>query len=231
MLDGFFQDNPSPSTKGAKSLEDAALRYLALDGFESHLHRWRFNLATGAATEERLPDSLSKFGMMNGHYETRRHRYVYAATGKPGWFLFDGLVKRDGNEARITFGDGVFGSEAALCDAPGRQRRLPRHPDHKHGLRRLLLPGVRCRADRRRSRSASCGSPKESAAERIHVGVWGGVAALAQPALTGDSGPVNAVGRMLGPLGDEWTPVDPHPHRMRTAFRPGTGLRSGARRH
>ncbi|BBZ60130.1 carotenoid oxygenase family protein [Mycolicibacterium monacense] len=118
VLDGFFQDNPSPSTKGAKSLEDAAFRYLALDGFESHLHRWRFNLATGAATEERLSDSLTEFGMMNGDYQTRRHRYVYAATGKPGWFLFDGLVKhdlRDGTEERITFGDGVFGSETAMA--------------------------------------------------------------------------------------------------------------------
>ncbi|MEV3901720.1 carotenoid oxygenase family protein [Mycobacterium sp. NPDC050551] len=122
VLDGFFQGNPSPSTKGAKSLEDAAYRYLALDAFESRLHRWRFNLTTGAATEERLGDHLTEFGMINGEYQTRDYRYVYAATGKPGWFLFDGLVKHDlraGSEERITFGDGVFGSETAMAPRVG----------------------------------------------------------------------------------------------------------------
>ncbi|MCK0175162.1 carotenoid oxygenase family protein [Mycolicibacterium sp. F2034L] len=122
VLDGFFQDNPSPSTQGAKSLEEAAFRYLALDGFESHLHRWRFNLITGAVTEERLSERLTEFGMMNGDYQTRPYRYVYAATGKPGWFLFDGLVRHDlstGSEERYAFGDGVFGSEASMAPRPG----------------------------------------------------------------------------------------------------------------
>ena len=34
--------------------------------------------------------------MMNGAATPGgRYRYAYAATGKPGWFLFDGLVKHD----------------------------------------------------------------------------------------------------------------------------------------
>lgn len=122
VLDGFFQDNPTPSTEGARSLEEASFRYLALDGFESHLHRWRFNLATGITSEERLSDDFTEFGMLNGDFQTRPYRYVYAATGKPGWFLFDGLVKHDlrtGTEERFAFGDGVFGSETAMAPRPG----------------------------------------------------------------------------------------------------------------
>jgi carotenoid cleavage dioxygenase-like enzyme len=122
VLDGFFQHNPSPSAKGARSIEEAAFRYLALDGFESRLHRWRLNLMTGKATEERLSENFTEFGMINPDSQMRDYRYVYAATGKPGWFLFDGLVKHDlqtGSEERISFGDGVFGSETAMAPRVG----------------------------------------------------------------------------------------------------------------
>lgn len=122
VLDGFFQGNPSPSPKGARSLEEAAFRWLALDGFESRLHRWRFNLATGKATEQRLSDHFTEFGMINADRQTRDYRYVYAATGEPGWFLFNGLVKHDlqtGSEERISFGDGVFGSETPMAPRVG----------------------------------------------------------------------------------------------------------------
>src|SRR4051795_7649754 len=46
------------------------------------------------------------------------YRYTYAATGKPGWFMFDGLVKHDvvtGAEERFAFDDGVYGSETAMA--------------------------------------------------------------------------------------------------------------------
>lgn len=122
VLDGFFQNDPNPSTEGTNSLQEAAFRYLALDGFKSTLHRWRFNLATGATTEERLSDNYTEFGTMNRNFETRPYRYTYAATGKPGWFLFDGLVRHDlhsGSEERILFGDGVFGSETAMAPRAG----------------------------------------------------------------------------------------------------------------
>ena len=51
-----------------------------------------------------------------------RYRYTYAATGKPGWFLFDGLVKHDlhtGAEERFAFEDGVYGSETAMAPRVG----------------------------------------------------------------------------------------------------------------
>ena len=47
---------------------------------------------------------------------------MYAAAGKPGWFLFDGLIRHDvvsGTEQRIGFGDGVYGSETAMAPRVG----------------------------------------------------------------------------------------------------------------
>jgi Retinal pigment epithelial membrane protein len=48
--------------------------------------------------------------MINSGRAGRPYRYAWAASGKPGWFLFDGLVRHDlhtGNEERLRFGDGV----------------------------------------------------------------------------------------------------------------------------
>ena len=95
-----------------------AFRFLALDRLQTRLHRWRFNLVTGATSEEQLTDSITEFGMINAGYAGRDYRYAYAATGKPGWFLFDGLVKHDlhtGSEERFAFDDGVYGSETAMA--------------------------------------------------------------------------------------------------------------------
>ena len=60
--------------------------------------------------------------MINGEVAGRDYRYTYAATGKPGWFLFDGLVKHDlktGTEEHYSFGDGVYGSETAMAPRVG----------------------------------------------------------------------------------------------------------------
>jgi carotenoid cleavage dioxygenase-like enzyme len=110
VLDGFFQGQPVPA--------------LALDHMQTRLHRWRFNLKTGGVREERLTDSITEFGMINSGHAGRDYRYVYAATGKPGWFLFDGLVKHDlvtGAEERFAFSDGVYGSETAMAPRIGSQ--------------------------------------------------------------------------------------------------------------
>lgn len=104
VLDGFFQGNPVPA--------------LALDQMQTRLHRWRFDLTTGTTREESLTGSVTEFGMINPSRAGRDYRYAYAATGKPGWFLFDGLVKHDlrtGTEERFAFDDGVYGSETAMA--------------------------------------------------------------------------------------------------------------------
>jgi carotenoid cleavage dioxygenase len=124
VLDGFFEGDPQPTeagtTGGAKW--EKLFRFLALDRLQARLHRWRFNLVTGAVKEEQLSESVTEFGTINADYTAGRYRYTYAATGKPGWFLFDGLVKHDlftGDQHRVSFGDGVYGSETAMAPRVG----------------------------------------------------------------------------------------------------------------
>ncbi|MGZ5365198.1 MAG: carotenoid oxygenase family protein [Mycobacterium sp.] len=122
VLDGFFEGEPNPVNNLTGDKYKKAFRYLALDGLQTHLHRWRFNLVTGEAREEQLSDSTTEFGMINGGYAGGKYRYTYASTGKPGWFLFDGLVKHDletGTEERFAFGEGVYGSETAMAPRIG----------------------------------------------------------------------------------------------------------------
>ena len=124
VLDGFYQGDPNPLDDGAGDKWQRAFRFLALDRMQARLHRWRLNLKTGATTEEPLSDTISEFGMINPNHNGEPYRYAYAATGKPGWFLFDGLVRHDvatGNEQRITFGEGVYGSETAMAPRAGTE--------------------------------------------------------------------------------------------------------------
>jgi carotenoid cleavage dioxygenase len=122
VLDGFFEGDPSPVDSRADSHWQKAFRFLALDRLQARLHRWRFNLVTGETTEQQLTDSITEFGMINPGYAGAKYRYTYAATGKPGWFLFDGLVKHDlrtGTEERFAFDEGVYGSETAMAPRVG----------------------------------------------------------------------------------------------------------------
>jgi carotenoid cleavage dioxygenase-like enzyme len=122
VLDGFFQSDPEPADNGMGNKWERAFRFLALDRMQSRLHRWRFNLVTGGVHEEQLSDSITEFGMINAGYAGAKYRYTYAATGKPSWFLFDGLVKHDldtGHEERFALGDGVYGSETAMASRVG----------------------------------------------------------------------------------------------------------------
>ncbi|TWP38685.1 apocarotenoid-15,15'-oxygenase [Leekyejoonella antrihumi] len=122
ILDGFYQGDPQPADDGTGDKWQRAFRYLALDRQQTRLHRWRFNLVTGLVKEESLSDSITEFGMMNANFATKDYRYVYAASGKPGWFLFDGMVRHDlerGTEDRYSFGDGVYGSETAMAPRVG----------------------------------------------------------------------------------------------------------------
>jgi len=122
VLDGFFQGDPEPADNGMGNKWERAFRFLALDRMQARLHRWRFNMVTGHVVEEQLSDSITEFGMINASYAGAPYRYTYAATGKPSWFLFDGLVKHDlhtGSEQRFAFEDGVYGSESAMAPRVG----------------------------------------------------------------------------------------------------------------
>lgn len=122
VLDGFFQQNPEPAANPNGTLYERMFRFLSQDLMGTRLHRWRLNLRTGLAKEEHLSERCTEFGMINGLHAGRRHRYAYAATARPGWFLFDGVVKHDvltGAEERYAFGEGVFGSETAMAPKVG----------------------------------------------------------------------------------------------------------------
>ena len=122
VLDGFFQGDPEPADNGMGNKWERAFRFLALDRMQARLHRWRFNMVTGHVVEEQLSDSITEFGMINSSYAGAPYRYTYTATGKPSWFLFDGLVKHDlhtGSEQRYAFEDGVYGSETAMAPRVG----------------------------------------------------------------------------------------------------------------
>jgi carotenoid cleavage dioxygenase-like enzyme len=122
VLDGFFQGDPEPADNGMGDKWQRAFRFLALDRMQARLHRWRLNVTTGAVSEEQRSDSITEFGMINSGFAGEPYRYTYAAMGKPGWFLFDGVVKHDlhaGTEERYAFGDGVYGSETAMAPRVG----------------------------------------------------------------------------------------------------------------
>lgn len=121
VLDGFYEGDPQPLDTGGTKWEKL-FRFLALDRLQSRLHRWRLNMVTGAVHEEQLSESITEFGTINADYAASSYRYTYAATGKPSWFLFDGLVKHDlltGNHECYSFGDGVYGSETAMAPRVG----------------------------------------------------------------------------------------------------------------
>jgi carotenoid cleavage dioxygenase len=122
VLDGFFQQNPAPAPRRSGSVYERMFHYLSLDAMGARAHRWRFNLVTGATKEEDLSDRTMEFGMINAQYAGRPYRYAYNMTGKPGWFLFDGMVKHDlhsGREQHYAFGDGVYGSETPVAPRVG----------------------------------------------------------------------------------------------------------------
>ncbi len=122
VVDGYFQEDPSPADNGMGDKWQRAFRFLANDRMKPRLHRWRLNLVTGAVKEEPLTDTVSEFGMLNGSIAGRKHRYSYSATSKPGWFLFNGLVKHDnltGNEQHFRLEEGVYASEASMAPRIG----------------------------------------------------------------------------------------------------------------
>jgi carotenoid cleavage dioxygenase-like enzyme len=122
VLEGFHQGCPEPQDDGSGDMMNRIFRYLALDNLQTRLHRWRFNLRTGQTREERLTDTITEFGMINGALGGREHRYVYAATGVPGRFLFNGLVRHDvktGAEEHYALGEGVYGSETSMAPRVG----------------------------------------------------------------------------------------------------------------
>jgi carotenoid cleavage dioxygenase-like enzyme len=119
ILDGYFQENPLPDPlQSAPRGLGRMMAFIDQHSFRSKLHRWRFDLKTGKTREERLDDCVVEFGVINQRHAGRRHRYVYSATGEPGWFLLNGFVKHDlltGRSWHVPLEKGRFCSEAPFA--------------------------------------------------------------------------------------------------------------------
>ncbi len=88
------------------------------------LHRWRFNLRTGAVQEQRLDETAGEFPQINEQYLGRPNRYGYVARSSANDPLprFDGLIKYDfqnGTSTHHAFGNHRFGGEAVFVPRPG----------------------------------------------------------------------------------------------------------------
>jgi carotenoid cleavage dioxygenase-like enzyme len=112
-------ENPVPK-KGAYDGRYPRLDFLELAPF---LHRWRFNLATGAVREERLDDLATEFPRMRDDLLGRRSRFSYhAKLAASPLVLFEGTVKYDletGARSTHAFGPGRFGSETVFAPRSG----------------------------------------------------------------------------------------------------------------
>ena len=122
VLDGFFEGDPAPVDNVTGDKWQRHFASLPSTGCRPGCSAGGSTSSRAPRTEEQLTDSITEFGMINAGYAGRDYRYTYAATGKPGWFLFDGLVKHDlhtGSEERYAFDDGVYGSETAMAPRIG----------------------------------------------------------------------------------------------------------------
>jgi carotenoid cleavage dioxygenase-like enzyme len=91
----------------------------------ARLHRWRFNLATGAMREEALDDVASDFPRVHDGLVGRRTRFGYTARlarAEPESApVFDAIVKydlRSGRSETHEHGRGRFGGEAVFVPRP-----------------------------------------------------------------------------------------------------------------
>jgi len=118
VLDTCRVTRPAPPDDAAGPLAKM-LAYLRLD---AHLHRYRFDLRTGATKEERLDDANIEFPTMNLGRLGRPSRFGYMMHISPEpSLLFDGIVKYDTekNSSDVyRFGPGRWGSEAPFAPRP-----------------------------------------------------------------------------------------------------------------
>ena len=122
ILEGYHQAKPMPDPLEEMGRYSHMMAYVDEHSFQSHLHRWRFNLKTGETREERLGDRIVEFGMINPQYAMHKSRYVWSTTTRPGWFLFNGYVRHDtetGEEQVYRLPEGVYASESPMIPRKG----------------------------------------------------------------------------------------------------------------
>jgi len=119
VMVGCRCDDPIPAPRPDDGPLARALANLRLT---ARLHRWRFDLETGACTEEALDDRSAEFPSIDARVAGRKSRYSYHMTiPEARTLFFDGIVKYgpEGEVARHAFGPGVYGSEAPFAPREG----------------------------------------------------------------------------------------------------------------
>lgn len=122
IVEGYHQGAPVQERTADDTPITMFMKSLDMHAMQTRRHRWRFDLKTGATREEIADDECSEFPTINAAYAGRKHRYVYAALGEPGLFLFRGLVRTDvetGAKSTHMFPKGVFASEAPFAARKG----------------------------------------------------------------------------------------------------------------
>lgn len=127
VLYGYFQEDPEPKPLSMPDIDPKyshMIAYVDEHSFKPKLHCWRFNLDTGKTREHRVDSRILEFGTFNQRRAGQKGRYLYSTTTKPGWFLFNGLVKHDletGDNWSYDFGKECYGSEAPFAPRVGSE--------------------------------------------------------------------------------------------------------------
>src|SRR5262249_23683647 len=123
VLTGCRIDNPLPPKGERRSDEGKPVTTLEILELVPFMHRWRFNLESGAVREEALHDVLPEFPTMNRAILGRKTRYSYnPRMAERPVLCFDGVIKYDVEASRsetYTYGPGRFGGEVAFAPRPG----------------------------------------------------------------------------------------------------------------
>jgi len=123
VMDGCIQTNPLPDLSDLPREGYARLlAMLDLHLQQARMHRWRFDLRTGATREEDLDDEVTEYPMVNGRHGGRPYRYSYNAIPQKGFWVLDGLKKYDlvgGRSQTYMMDKGCHLSETAVAPRPG----------------------------------------------------------------------------------------------------------------
>ena len=122
VLDGFFQGDPLPMPQPGDGPHAMLMRLTDAHSLKTRPRRWRLDLVGGGVTETDLDDRCTEFPAIHPRFAGRPHRYTIEMTSRPGWFLFDGFVRRDGatNATQsYRFPDGVVASETRVAPRVG----------------------------------------------------------------------------------------------------------------
>ncbi|WP_061299453.1 carotenoid oxygenase family protein [Herbidospora cretacea] len=119
VLDVCRVGRPAPA--GTGSVLARMINYLRLD---ARMYRYRFDLTTGATSEDYVDgDHNTEFPSIDQRLTGRRSRYAYNVSVKQApTNLFDGLVKYDnltGAKQTYYYGDHRYGSEAPFAPRDG----------------------------------------------------------------------------------------------------------------